>query len=301
MYPSLSVVIPTYNRSTQLYRALTSLTRQTYSTFEVIVVDDGSTDNTLDVIRHFNSTLDIHYVKTDNWGGPARPRNIAISYSSSELIAFLDSDDAWLPTKVSSCLEHFSPSVDILYHDLFLHYEDKQVSFLRSKVLTSRRLKTNTYKDLLYNGNPIALSSVVLRRAILPSPAFSQDRSLIAAEDYDLWLQLALHNRRFFYLPQKLGIYCSSRSSLSSGTTQLLTNQVLISKYIEPSFVPFLYLPGHISYSLSSALFKQHLYSECLKVSFIALFTTRPSYFYFLHLMLLLKIILLPLYRFAKR
>jgi len=86
----ISVIIPTYNRSKELKRCLESLTRQTYKKFEVIVCDDGSTDNTKEVVNSYRNVLNIIYIKDENFGGPARPRNNGIKLSNGEYIAFLD-------------------------------------------------------------------------------------------------------------------------------------------------------------------------------------------------------------------
>lgn len=98
--PFFSIVIPTYNRMNDLIRCLSSLQNQTYKNFEVIVCDDGSTDNTFDVIKQFESTLSIKYLYEQNWGGPAHPRNVGVSYAKGKWICFLDSDDLFLPERM---------------------------------------------------------------------------------------------------------------------------------------------------------------------------------------------------------
>ncbi len=112
-----SVIIPKYNRTETLKRALQSLVTQTYKEFEVIVCDDGSTDNTKEIVDSFKNNLSIRYIWEENWGGPARPRNSGINISKNEWICFLDSDDWWYPKKLETVLSRLN-NADIIYHDL---------------------------------------------------------------------------------------------------------------------------------------------------------------------------------------
>lgn len=91
----ISVVIPVFNRSWQLRRALESLQGQSFKDFEVIVCDDGSTEDISGLIKGFEGVLKILLVQIPNWGGPAKPRNEGLKLATSEWVAFLDSDDWW--------------------------------------------------------------------------------------------------------------------------------------------------------------------------------------------------------------
>ena len=97
MKPKVSVVIPTYNSSQFIVETLESVFAQTYKDYEIIVVDDGSTDNTKEVLQPYTSR--IKYIYKEN-GGPASARNVGIKSAQGEYIAFLDSDDRWLPEKL---------------------------------------------------------------------------------------------------------------------------------------------------------------------------------------------------------
>ena len=98
--PLVSVVIPVFNRAWQLQRALSSLQDQTYKNFEVIVSDDGSTEDIAAVVEEFRGTLNICLLKAENFGGPARPRNLGIQNAKGNWIAFLDCDDYWYKNKL---------------------------------------------------------------------------------------------------------------------------------------------------------------------------------------------------------
>lgn len=95
----VSIVIPTYNRANDLRRCLFSLVSQTYRNFEVIVCDDGSTDDSEVVVKEFQFSLKINYYHLKNFGGPSRPRNFGIQKAKGKYIALLDSDGWWAPKK----------------------------------------------------------------------------------------------------------------------------------------------------------------------------------------------------------
>ena len=117
--PFISVIIPTYNRAHELKRAVSSVLNQDYPHFDLWVIDDGSTDNTLEVIEDFKKNHSskkggakppkIHYIKTENRGGAAR--NTGIHHSKGRWCAFLDSDDEWLKDKLSSRFVSFKPTL----------------------------------------------------------------------------------------------------------------------------------------------------------------------------------------------
>ena len=106
--PEISVIIPTFNYGKYIERAIDSILTQTYQDFEIIVVDDGSTDNTKEIIRSKKSDK-IRYFYQENKGAPAA-RNKGIVESKGKYIAFLDADDEWLPTKLEKQVDKFQKS-----------------------------------------------------------------------------------------------------------------------------------------------------------------------------------------------
>jgi glycosyltransferase involved in cell wall biosynthesis len=204
--PMFSVVIPTYNRAELLKRTLRSLVAQTYKNFEVIVCDDGSTDHTNEVVESFRKDLNIKYIWEENWGGPARPRNNGIRAASSEWIAFLDSDDWWIPNKLKLCVEHITDDVDLIYHNLRI--KRNKPALFQPKTIKSRQVKAPVLVDLLVNGNTINNSSVVVRRSILVNICgINENPNMIAAEDYSTWLKIASITDKFYLIPKYLGYY----------------------------------------------------------------------------------------------
>ncbi len=96
---SISVIIPNFNRSELLKKAITSILNQSYSVLEILVCDDGSTDNSKEIVEQFNLQM-IKWVDCGKNGRPAIPRNIGIKKAKGNYVAFLDNDDEWLPTKI---------------------------------------------------------------------------------------------------------------------------------------------------------------------------------------------------------
>lgn len=201
-----SIIIPTYNRAKLLNRCLDSLTKQNYAYFEVLVCDDGSTDNTQAVVAKYQNALNIKYFRNENWGGPARPRNIGINNSEGEWVCFLDSDDLWSENKLEIIDQSINQDIDLVYHKMGLFYDN---SYLNStKTLYSRALKGNFFKDLLLNGNVINNSSIVVRKDILIKiGGISEDRTLIGCEDYNTLLKIIFLTSKIVYIPQVLGYY----------------------------------------------------------------------------------------------
>jgi glycosyltransferase involved in cell wall biosynthesis len=213
--PLFSVIIPTYNRAGELYRCLSSLTQQTYNNFEVIVCDDGSEDNTKEVVFEFNNKLDIKYIKDDNFGGPARPRNKGIKLAKGLFISFLDSDDWWYKNKLEICSKYLS-NYDFIFHDVENYNGNFKThnNFLVS--LTDNLINRNPL-DILNQGNFIACSSVCVRRELITDNLFPEYLDIAALEDFYAWVSLFDTNRklRIKHCKHKLSAYSHNQDNIS--------------------------------------------------------------------------------------
>jgi glycosyltransferase involved in cell wall biosynthesis len=226
-----SIIIPTYNRALLLKRCLESLCNQTYKNFEVIVCDDGSTDGSEEVIREFENKLHLRYIYKENWGGPARPRNNGIKESSGEWICFLDSDDWWREDKLEKC-KPFLEDYDFIYHDLVMLSESTLSEIEKAFVFKARSLQGNIVRDLLINGNPIANSSVVIRKTIIDLVGeITEDRGLIAIEDFDYWIRTTFHTNKFLYIGESLGYYWIG-DNISQGLSHIHKEEYFLKKHI---------------------------------------------------------------------
>lgn len=219
MKPFFSVIIPTYNRSRDLKRAVDSVLSQSFCDFEILVMDDGSTDDTREVMRAIHDPR-VTYDWDKNFGGPARPRNRGIALAKGEWICFLDADDSWLPEKLQVCFHHINESVDLIYHDLKIVGNVK--TKYKNNVNKSRQLKKPVLIDLLENSNVISNSSVCVRKIILDRIGeIDENTDMIASEDYNAWLRIASITDKFLYIPQVLGLYSVHQGNISSRDMRL--------------------------------------------------------------------------------
>ena len=210
----VSVVIPTYNRAADLARALGSIFVQTFAAWEVIVVDNRSNDGTRAYVEGLRDPR-LRFIEIDNGGVVAASRNAGWRASRGEYVALLDSDDWWKPRKLELSVAALDAGADIVYHDLLLARRAGQRLHLRRS--RTRRLQAPAHDDLLEGGNALTNSSVVVRRKLLEAiGGISEERALIAFEDYDTWLRLAQVTGRFTRLPQALGYYWTGGANLST-------------------------------------------------------------------------------------
>jgi len=220
----ISIVLPTYNRAHVLGRAVDSVLAQTYSEWELIIVDNHSSDQTDHLIENYHNSK-IKLYKINNEGIIAKSRNLGILHAQGEFVAFLDSDDWWCPRKLElslKCLQSFN--ADIVYHDLYQVKPKKQKLFL--KKIKTRNLISPVFKDLLQNGNAIANSSVVVRKQLLEKIGLiSEEQKKVTWEDYDTWLRLAKITEDFKRIPQTLGYYWSGNENLLDYDQSLQNNR----------------------------------------------------------------------------
>jgi glycosyltransferase involved in cell wall biosynthesis len=211
-----SVVIPTYNRAKDLMNCLQSLSLQDFVFFEVLVIDDGSTDNTAAICKMFNTKLNLKHIQLKHCsGGPAYPRNIGIENSKYNWIAFLDSDDTWIQNKLQRIADQIllNPQIDFFFH---------KFSGLELNTLIQ---PNNLLEQLLLKGNIIVNSSVVVRKSLLEKlNGFDCNTKLISAEDYDLWIRISKETDKFIYLDEYLGNYSFTYDSISLNYKRKLSN-----------------------------------------------------------------------------
>ena len=217
MKPLISVVIPVFNRTWELERALDSLVRQSYSNFEVLVCDDGSTEDIESIFKRYKSSLNIRYYKIKNFGGPARARNVGINNAIGEWIAFLDSDDWWVSERFDMLLKYLNQEFDLVYHQLEVVSSGYLKRLGERRKYVGSELKYDPLKHMALLGNPIPNSSVIVRKSSLVEiGGISEDPELISVEDFDTWLMLAKRNLRMIFVPRPLGYYWLGNDGISS-------------------------------------------------------------------------------------
>jgi glycosyltransferase involved in cell wall biosynthesis len=192
MFKLVSVIVPTFNRSGQIKDALDSIYAQDYRPIEILIMDDGSTDDTKTVVeawteQYQDEDFSIRYIKQSNQGGnPAR--NNGIQNAKGEFIAFLDSDDAWLPNKISQQIPYFEdPEVGGVYCGV------QHMNFENGEILEpSNRQYPNGWllNQILIRDVTVQTSAYMVRKSAFDKVGLF-DNALLARQDWDMWIRLA--------------------------------------------------------------------------------------------------------------
>jgi glycosyltransferase involved in cell wall biosynthesis len=184
--PSFTIIIPTYNRRQFLKIAIESVLKQTYSNYELIIIDDGSTDNTKELIKDYkDSRLSYHYQQNK---GPASARNLGIAKARGEFICFLDSDDRFRINKLEVSHKHIkeNPSYKI--------FHSEEVWYRNGKFLSQKKEHKKTAGFIF--DNAVKLCSISISTAVIKKEVFEKignfDQTLLTCEDYDFWLRATL-------------------------------------------------------------------------------------------------------------
>lgn len=221
----VSVIIPVYNRENMIGIAIESVLSQSYSNLELIVVDDGSTDKTKDVIRSFKD-IRISLIEA-NHNGAYAARNIGIENAKGEYIAFLDSDDIWLPEKLAKQVAVARRKEEgFVFTNGFVLMENNN-EYRMNIFLTADRdiCGGKCYTELLRH-NFIATSSVILSRNIIDNVGYfiAENRGVL---DYDMWLRIA-RKYEIDYIAQPLFLYKSHADRLSTNRVARLHDSLYI-------------------------------------------------------------------------
>ena len=180
----VSVVIPTYNRAWVVKEAVDSVLAQDYKDFELIVVDDGSTDDTSEVLASYGDDIRVYFQENK---GVSAARNRGMAEASGRFIAFLDSDDLWLPKKLSAQVEFFHQKPDALI------CQTEEV-WIRNGIRVNPKKRHQKPSGMIFEPSLelclVSPSAVMIRRDMLESSG-GFDENLPACEDYDLWLRIS--------------------------------------------------------------------------------------------------------------
>jgi len=223
----ISVIIPTYNRAQSIGRSIDSVLNQSYRNFEIIVVDDGSTDNTRDILLSFGNH--IKYIRQDN-KGPSNSRNVGINASRGEFVAFLDSDDYFMKPnlEIKIAFLESNPHIGWVYSDW--EYVDGQDNYIEKGSLkfnySEKKLYGNIFEELIRSRNFISPCTVLLRKSVLEDVGYF-DPEIPSQEDYDLWLRVSLKYPTH-YIDRALVSVTSQPDSLSQDFTKWVHGNSLI-------------------------------------------------------------------------
>ena len=226
--PTVSVIIPTYNRANLVDKAIKSVLSQTYQDFEIIVIDDGSTDNTEEIIRGFKDKRVKYIKKYKKNRGISATRNIGIKVARGKYIASLDSDDEWLPDKLDKqikILQDGPPELGVVYsNSCYIDESGKNMN----KLPKPKKLEGYIYEDLL-GGNYVGTPSTVLIRKECFQQVGLFDDLLNAQADWDMWIRIAKYYR-FALIKTPLVRYRLHSNQLSKnlGVKIISANRILV-------------------------------------------------------------------------
>jgi glycosyltransferase involved in cell wall biosynthesis len=224
--PYFSVVIPAYNRAQFIGKSIESVLNQRFTDFEVIIVNDGSSDNTGDVVKAFKGTCIRYFETTNHERGAAR--NFGIKQSAGHFVTFLDSDDFLKPEHLQTAYEFllknpgakvFSLGYDIIAPDGHVIYPWKALP--------------NPGNKKLMEGNFLSCLGVFAERNVLLENSFNENRALAGSEDYELWIRLAA---RYPINTLPVSTAClvnhEERSVVQLNPEKLLLRRALLKQYI---------------------------------------------------------------------
>ena len=181
----ISIILPTYNRESTIARSIKSILKQTWQDFELIIVDDGSTDNTCSVVESFSDSR-IKYYRQEN-AGASSARNIGVTYSETDIIAFCDSDDVWKEEKLEKQVRFMevNPSTSLVYTAYMMHTRDRDIRVPKEGNICDKDILSG-----LLVKNSIGAPTVMVRKdAFQAVDGF--DISMKSLEDWDFAIKVA--------------------------------------------------------------------------------------------------------------
>tara|TARA_B110000483_G_scaffold240785_1_gene322187 strand:+ start:241 stop:1155 length:915 start_codon:yes stop_codon:yes gene_type:complete len=228
-----SVVITNYNHEKYIGKCISSVLNQTFKNFELIIIENNSSDNSMKIIKSFKDKR-IKIFKINNGGIIAKSRNLGIKKSKSRWIAFLDSDDFWFKKKLEIVQKNILEN-----KNNHIHTNNERYKFEKIKKYKSSRLneklnldKKNFFQELILNGNKLSLSATVVDNNFLKKNNifFRERRNFVTAEDYDFWLNLAKNGAKFNFIKEILGVYLIHTTNLSSNIDLHINNTLSVCK-----------------------------------------------------------------------
>lgn len=201
--PLVSVCITAYNEEGVVCEAIQSIINQTYQNWELILIDDGSTDETLAEMKNFSDDERIRIIQQDNQGYCAsRDRGLKEADPEAEWVGFCGADDRWLPTKLEKQMIRRNTEHDVIHTDVFHIDEDGERTGRRWGSDNPIQGTGTSVAEALYMKNFVCIQSALVRQSSIPEHGFTEDLSITC--DHDFWLRLVDLGGSFLYLPEPL-------------------------------------------------------------------------------------------------
>lgn len=210
MQTTFSIIIPTYNRGYILWKTIQSIQKQTYPFWEIIVVDDGSTDDTAKVVAEFQDDPRIKYFKIKN-SGVSHARNIGMQHASGEIITYLDSDDRFYDNCLTLMMQHFEKYPDTIFaipdynFRVELYEDNKLIDFTRTE---QRHTNDMTLQDIYHWKAKCAFGTGMFHKRVVIEDGLRWDEKLELFDDWDFFMQLGnTYPEGFLHVPYALYEY----------------------------------------------------------------------------------------------
>lgn len=213
--PTFSVIVPTYNGEKFIKMAITSVLNQTFTDFELIVIDDGSMDTTPHILKEFEKIdTRIKIITTTNSGGPTIPTNIGLHRTQGNYVTFLDHDDIWKSNKLEILNKAFSENPEIGFIATNVEILNEKDSTLMTTNAPIQENKIST-KNILSGNYFNTFSMLAIKREILDRVGYL-DTNLFVFADYDMVVRMVTHDVQFLFLPEALTTYRVHQNNSSS-------------------------------------------------------------------------------------
>lgn len=219
-----SIIIPTYNRANLIVKTIDSVLNQNYSNFEIIIIDDGSTDHTKSVIESLENNKISYFKKENEERGAAR--NFGIKKAKGNYITFLDSDDLLLKNHLEEANKFITNNKPNIFFQLF-EIKDIDNNLLQNAISNPK----NISQALIYEGNIFACQGAFLKKEIFQSYLFNEDRNMAGSEDYELWLRINTKETILCNpIVTSVLVEHNNRSVLNNKATELIKRKELMLK-----------------------------------------------------------------------
>jgi len=275
MTTKFSIIIPSFNSGSTILRCINSVLNQTFSNFEILVIDNNSSDDTLEIIRSIKDPR-IKVYSINNQGIVAKSRNLGLQRASSNFICFLDSDDWWHKNKLDIVKCFLDKGYQFLYHDMYIVSSKSNKT---SKTFGSKNLGKDPLETFYLYGNQIVNSSVVVEKELITDAGFlDENPNLSGCEDFDLWLKIFLKKIRYKKIPHILGYYLQDGNNFSNpqrshqNSQELKKMFLIIKKNLKKKEDPI-----WLVYKENKALFDLKKYTE-ITVNYLSCFNFKNLY-----------------------
>lgn len=230
-HPLVSVIIPTYKRTDFLKLTLESVASQSFQDFEILVIDDGTpTDSNAVLCEKFDK---VKYIKIENSGGPAKPRNVGIREAKGKYIAFVDDDDLWMPTKLEKQVAVLENIPDFgLVHCCCQIIDEKGI--IQNQIIGrpgSPNVKHGNVSMRMIGNWTLMMPTPIIRKNVLDQVGFFNEQMPSAGEDVEYWTRCSFVTK-FYYLDDSLALYRKHSNNISANKEKYLQLPLYLKKVL---------------------------------------------------------------------